>query len=520
MNEIEQILNSDDKALTKALFLFNKENTYKEIIFKYNLWSRYYFPNYFTSEDAPFHNEMDLNNLKAYYGEITSFTNVVFRGGAKTARTKLFVAFFIANDEDHFRKYIKVLSSDTVNSKQISTDVYNMLITIKELYPEIFKKSITKREETMSSFTTSTGIKMTAGTVGTEQRGALQEESRPDFQWFEDFESRKTIRSAVMTKSIWDNMEEARTGEATGGSCVYTCNYISEAGNVHKLIHKEDENNIVTIIPIIKDDVIAWEQYTKEDIEQMKQRDDDFAGERLCSPSEGKDIYFNREKIDNLEIKEPIEISHEFKIFERFIPGHSYGSGHDISKGVGLDSSTSVFIDFSTVPANVVGTYHSNTIKPDVFGEEVYRQSQFFSNVLIAPENNYGTEALLRLKQLGANLYTTVKSDKAIVDKVNTDYGWNTNSLTKPKMFAGMFDAIENGLINLNDKDLIAEFRSYTRHDLIENVKDPRLTTRHFDILIACCIAWEMRNEVTQQSGEFIKQMQNNEDSYIENEYE
>lgn len=61
-------------------------------------------------------------------------------------------------------------------------------------------------------------------------------------------------------------------------------------------------------------------------------------------------------------------------------------------------------------------------------------------------------------------------------------------------MLAALSTAITDGLIALNDPDLIAEAKSYTRNDLIENVRDPRLTTRHFDLLMACAIAWQMKD--------------------------
>jgi len=497
MNKIEQILNGDNLALKKALFLFNKENTREEIVFKFGLWSRYFFPTYFTSDDADFHNDVDLDNLRAYYGDIRTYTDIVFRGGAKTSRTKLFIAFCLANDENHYRKYIKILSSDIKNSTQIVTDIYNMLVTIKELYPEIFAKTDKKRQETQGSFKIETGPKVRSGTVRTEQRGTIQEESRPDLQWFEDFESRKTLRSAIITQDIWANMEEARTGQAEGkdrGSCIYTCNYISEAGNVHKLVQKESNDNIVTIIPMIKDDVIAWDRYNMDDINYMKDNDDDYEGERLCNPASPKSVYFNRDILNKMETKEPIKDSAGFKIFHEYDPSCRFGSGHDISGGVRLDSSTSVFINFSTVPARVCATYRSNTIKPDAFGHEIYRQNNMFGGCITAPENNYGTEAILILKQKDVNLYTTqVKNDK-IEEGEETRYGWNTNILTKPEMLSSLFKAIEQGLLDLVDKELIQEFKSYTKNDLIENVKDPRLTTRHFDLLMACGIAWMMKD--------------------------
>jgi len=479
--------------MIKALFLFNSKNTYEEAIFKFGLWSRYFFPQYFTSKDAPFHKLIDLYNLQAYRGKLTSFVDVVFRGGAKTARTKLFIAYCIANDEDIFRKYIKVLSADGDNCIQITTDIYNMLINTQGFY-NLFEKTKKKREERMSSFTTSTGIKVKADTVGTDQRGALQEEARPDLNWYEDFESRTTLRSAIKTKMIADNMEEARTGLAIGGSSIYTCNYISEAGNVHRLIHKETTKKKVLIIPIIKNGISQWDRYSLKDIENMRKDDEDFEGERLCRPDVGKDIYFNRDMLNKQEPIQPIKEVAGFKIFKKYNPAHRYAGGHDVAGGVQLDSSASVFIDFDTIPAQVVGTFASNTIAPEAFGDEVYSEGNHFGGCLLAIENNKFDQTILKAKILGAKLYMT--QPKAIKSHFSMPitYGWNTNVLTKSQMFSALREAIDSGLLDLNDKDLIQECKNYTRNDIIDKEPDIRLTTRHFDLLTACAIAWMMKD--------------------------
>lgn len=500
-------VNSDDIKVLKSLYAFDNSNDNDSVIFKFNLWSKKYFKKYFTSEDAPFHYEIDSYNLKVYRGEITYFTNIAFRGAAKTARTKLFMAFCIANDMDHFRKYIKVLAEDGGNSKQIVTDVYNMLITpeVHRVWPEVFSKTKYKREETMSSFTTSTGVKMTAGTVGTDQRGNIQDEARPDFIWFEDFENRKSLRSAVTTKSIFDNMEEARTGLALGGSCLYTCNYISERGNVHKLVQKHDGiRNIVLIIPIIdKMGVIAWDRYSKEAIDQMRIDDEDFEGERLCEPSAGADVLFNRENLNKMPVVQPIKtIGEDLKIFHKYDPAHRYAIGSDVAMGVGLDSSTAVCIDFDIFPCRVVSTYKSNTIKPDALGHELISQGERYGECLIAPENNPGggghTTLAIMKQQSYSNIFT-IKPKDTSVDEVekNTVYGWNTNLATKPKMFMALRKAVDDGILLLEDEDLKNEAKSYSRDDLMDKPEDPRLTTRHFDLLTACAIAWQMKDYAT-----------------------
>lgn len=509
MSTIKEILNGNNLLELKALFTFDSTDSDESVLFKYNLWARKYHAKYFTSSDAPFHKEIDLYNLQIYRGKITTFVNIAFRGAAKTARTKLFLAFCICNDRDHFRKYIKVLSEDDTNSKQITTDIYNILVNpqIKILYPELWEKSDAKREETMSTFTTSTGIKMLARTVIAEKRGALQEESRPDVLWFEDFENRKTLRSNRVTKSLAENMEEARTGLAKNGGSIYTCNYISEQGNVHQLVVKASAKKKVLIQSILNDDgTPSWNRYTIADVEQMRQDDEDFEGERLCKPSASREVLFDREALDKQIPKTPFKTSAGFKMYKQFNPSHRYASGHDVAGGVGLDSSSSVFIDFDTIPAQVVGTFYSNSIKPDTMGDEVSRETDLFGGCIAGIEkNNHGHATIARAKQLEVNLYYTQPKDTRtqIATQAETpkEYGWHTNALSKPKMIFAFSKAVEDGLIELNDPDLIAECKSYTRNDLIEIEKDPRLTTRHFDLFIGACIAWQMKDWATIQDA-------------------
>ena len=281
----------------KALFVFDSTNTDDEVILKFNLWSRYFFNQYYKSKPAYFHDEMDRANLAVYRYNKKEFIDSAYRKAAKTTLTKLFIAYAIGNDQDTSIKYVKVLSYEQTNSTQFVTDIYNMLITTEEMYPELFVKTSKKREETMSSFTTSTGVKVLASTVGRAQRGSLQEDARPDLQIFDDFETRATLRSAVISKAIWDNMEEARNGgKKSGEGCIYLCNYISELGNVHKLMERADDNHSVIMdVPIITDEgVISWpEAHSMEDVEYLRKTAEDWEGEFLkklllilCIPDE------------------------------------------------------------------------------------------------------------------------------------------------------------------------------------------------------------------------------------------
>ena len=498
-SEVEQILLGGDIPQVRALFAFDSNTDEDDVLMKFWLWSRWFYPNFFKVKDAPFHKDIDRNNLRAYRADIRAFVDIAFRGAGKTSETKLFIAFAIANDTDHFRRYIKVLTKDLANAKQTVTDIYNFLINplVRNFYPEIFEKTTEKREETMASFTTSTGVKVRAGTVGTDQRGQLQEDARPDFVWFDDFETRKTLRSAVETQAIFDNMEEARTGLSKNGASVYTCNYLSERGNVHKLV-QPSEGKVVLIIPIIKDGKPTWDAYTLAEINTIKSNADDFAGEYLCEPSAGADVFFDRSCLDLIPKKDPIREVAGFKIYYPYDPSHRYGSGHDVAGGVGLDSSASAFIDFTTIPNRVVATFCSNTIKPDVYGHEIIREADMYGQPIVAVENNKFDMCIGVLKhQDYPNLYfTEMKETRVGIPPATRTLGWNTNSMTKPKMLFELKKAVEDGLLWL-PPELVAELRSYSRDDLMDRDEDVRLTTRHFDLLMAVAIAWQMRNFAT-----------------------
>lgn len=495
MDKIQEIIDKADPAELRALFAFNKDDNNEAVALKFNIWSRFFFLKYFTSKDCPAHDEMDLNSIKAYRGEIAQYVNIAFRGFSKTARTKLFLAYCIANDMDRSKRFIRCLSADYDNAKQSVTDIYNMFVQprVKELYPEIFSKTEALREETMNGFTTSTGIKVIAKQIGVDQRGKIMEDAKSDLDWYDDIETKTTIRSAVITHKIWENMEEARTGLSINGSSIYTANYFSEAGNIHKLVTRPSDRKVVQITSILDSDgQPTWDRYSLHDIEIMKKEDEDFEGERLCKPSASRDVFFDRTNLINMPKLQPINNIGGLKLYKQYNPSHRYAIGADIAGGVGLDSSASVIIDFDTIPAQVVATYSSNTILPEAFGDELYSQSNRFGGCLIAPENNRFEGCIMKIKIRGGKLFMMPNSPIKSGYRPPTVYGWNTNTLTKTQMMDGLKKAIEDGLLLLNDPDLIQEAKSYTRNDAIDNPPDPRLTTRHFDLLTACAISWQM----------------------------
>lgn len=507
MSTLQKILLEGSKAEQRVLFAFDGTTEADDIRKKFKIFSRNFFPEFFIDpvtqvglKDAPWHKDMDLGNINAYIGKESSYLNIAFRNSAKTTRTKLFIVFAVLNDESHRKKFFKILSKDSTNSRKSVTDIYNLLINrrIKALYPGLFDKTDQKREETMSAFTTTTGIHVTSDSVGTDQRGDIQQASRPDFLWFDDFETSNTLMSAPITFKLWANMEEARTGLAKDGCAIYTCNYLSERGNVHKLVLKLKHQ---TIIPIEKDGVPTWDRFTKEDIDRLRRETSDFVGEYMCQPSASKDVYFDRASVDKQIPKLPIDEIAGLKIWRHYDPSHRIGSGHDVSGGVGLDSSTSVFIDFDAYPMQVIATYQNNEVKPDAFAYVIQSQAKRFGENMVAVEKNYAsTLDILKGIYPSDKIYKTQRDKPKITFQAPTEYGFETNRATKPKILSDLTQIIESGHIELNDPDLIAELRSYTTGDLMDREVDPRLTTRHFDLLMALAIALQTNTFIKKAS--------------------
>jgi hypothetical protein len=484
---------TDEEVL--AFFAFDKNEDRKIIAFKFQYWVYKVFPRYLQSPPADFHNGFIFNMLAAYYGD-KNYLNLGFRGCAKSTYSKLFLTYVILNDIDHRRKYIKVLTRNFGNAKQMVTDIFNMIVECKPLYGNIMHKSKDmKREETMSSFTTADNVKLLAGTVGMTQRGHLQDAFRPDFMVFDDVEDRESIQSLTTTESTIWRIDEAIQGLAADGAYMVNGNYISDEGVIQWFLNK----------PMIQVDKITiqdedgnptWPaRYDKEKIEKIKNDADDFYGEYMCDPSRADTAFFDRAKVDAdiAAAKQPDRESAGIKYWGTYQPHHRYGIGADTSEGIGKDANTFGAFDFGVAPNDIgtlVATYYNNRIPPDLFGHELKRVGAEFGNCLVAPENNNTGHATIAAMRGYPNIFTERNSNNRSI-RITEKFGWRTTKKSKPQMLFEFRKDYNDGLIKIYDINVLKEMRSYTTADL--NGTQLGMVTRHFDLLIAVCIAWQMR---------------------------
>ena len=506
---IKQVLLTGTPAEKRALFAFTVDDDERKILKKFKLFARSQYPRYFESPDAPFHDEMLLNYIRSYRGQQNG-VEIAFRGAAKTALLKLFIVHVLLNDTDAFRKYIKILSKDLKNSKQITTDVYNLIIEVQGIYGDVFaKEGDKKREETMGGSTLRSGVKFLAGTVGTPQRGHLQDAYRPDWVIFEDVEDRESVSSITITEGIIEEADEAITGLSLNGTYQVNANYISDAGVVQWFLNKPAI--VAHIVPIIDEEGNpTWARYTPEKIAELKANAEDWAGEYLCDPTRTGDKFFDVDRVnEDLEAaQEPIKTSAGARYFANYLPHHRYGIGLDLSDGVGKDSCALALFDFTC--GELVVTAADNQPAPDLFTYEAVRVGREFGNCIIAPEinNTAGGIAIAALKdQSYPQVYQRELIDK-VGNTLSKTLGWRTDAKTKPQMFYEFRKDYNDGLIKIRDARVLKEMKAFTKADLRD--AKTAAVTRHFDLLTAACIAWQLKAVAEAASGvrDFYRNLQ------------
>lgn len=502
---IRNIVINGTPAEKKALYSFSSKDSDTKVLKKFELFSRGNFIRYFKSEDAPFHKDMALDFILWYRGK--NIRELAFRAASKTSLFKLFLAFVLQNDEDHSKKYIKILSRDLKNPKQIVTDVYNMCLELMPIYGNPFEKEgDKKREETMGSFTMKCGVKLTAGTVGQAQRGHVQDAYRPDALVFDDVEDRETISSMVMTQGIIEGCDEAITGlDPVNGSWLLLGNYISENGVVQWFL---DKSNAQTRITPIADSngVPTWSIFNKDKIEQLRKDSLDFAGEYLCDPSKADNKFFNIDRInhDLANCPEPLWTKEGVKQWEVYQSHMRYTIGADTSEGIGKDSNA--FVTWNTRTGEQATSYHSNTIKPELFAYKFAQTGKEFGNCIVAPEiNNYsGGIVITTLRGIYPEdkIYREI-DDRKFNNQESPKLGWYTTTLSKTNAFMEFRKDYNDGIAKVKDPDLLREMKMFTEQDVSETGNSLKVT-RHFDLLMSAVIGWYAKKYQIQEQGRVL----------------
>lgn len=211
--------------------------------------------------------------------------------------------------------------------------------------------------------------------------------------------------------------------------------------------------------------------------------------------------FFDGMVLANMRVREGRKVG-DWTYFTEYSPGHSYVLGADVAEGVGRDSSTCVIVDITDNVAKVVAHYSSNRIPPDLFAYEVKNGGVHYGNCLCAVErNNHGHTTLSKLKEIYYNIYLEEKFDN-LLNKKTKKLGWHTNLATKPKMLSELSSSVNESYLEIVSPEILKEMRTYQADDLNKVKFDPQ-QTKHWDLLMALAIAYQMRRQVMAQKTEY-----------------
>lgn len=488
----------------------------------------WYFPEYFTHKIPPFHYDFYSDCKALTDGTYDEVAWIAAREFGKTALAKIaLIIWCIAYKK---KNYINVDSYDKSNAESILFDVTVALQSNKKLisdfghiyHPKPQKDAMSEAKmKRIANFITETGIKVEAFSTQESTRGRLYKNMRPDLIVFDDIENNKTKDSYPVIHKIKEHIDEWRAGRTAGASGLYLGNYITEGGVVEYVMDlmKRNERSCLRLVNIVNksgepnwpdkhvltkteaaviNTGIADPRSRKRSIEEIKESlgNSVFEAEMMNNPAHGGDKLFDREAIDALLklARPPIRTVAGLKIWYEYNPSHRYAIAADTAKGVGKDSNASCIIDFSTTPNRVVATYKNNLMSPDIFGYELKRQGELYGIPLIAPENNntgYATLMVLKKIYPTSKIFIPLQQEK-VKEKLDEEYGWNTNSATKPEMTYQFKSAVEDGKLVIYDEDMLNECKYYSQKDLV-TMKLVEGMTRHFDLMTSGMICWMMR---------------------------
>lgn len=500
-------------------------------------FATYYFFHWFQFSFAPFHTDFFSDVEGLFSGELIEAIWIAFRESAKTTIAKIMVIYAIAYEEKH---YINWDSYDKDNSEAALFDIVIELQTNKRLiadfghlYTQQRSMDEVKRKR-VTSFITSNNIKVEAFSTQESTRGRVHGPYRPDMYVIDDFETIITRKSVKRTKTVIAHIKELREGLSADGIILYLANYISEIGSVEfirgevKRLGVKGKERFVAVergtwdkpgkptwpgkYAITDREQAEHEKKTGElkvslEAKRRKLGKSSYNESMLNSPDALGQPIFDRKKCEEkiAAASEPLEEIAGLRLYGKYNASHRYALGADVANGVSLDSSADVIFDFSTVPAKQVSAYDNNEVSPSIYAHELKNHGNRFGACLIAPEknNDCGGACLNELITLKyPAIYQIRRADKT-QNQLLKEWGWRTTSANRQEIILNFRDAWHDGLVEVLDIKLLKEMKTFSAADLanddtaedIAAVGEDGETalTRHFDLLKAAAIAWEMR---------------------------
>lgn len=508
----------------------NKEDSEDLIFEKISIFIRLIYLSSLTFDDAPFHKDID----RYYAGQIHSYLNtgkpkykgamfIGYRESAKTSRIKFNEAYLTIYCGD-LLDYTSVVSEDGSSADQFTMDMFNSFAfsRISHYYPNLISLEQLKKKEsqTMSKFTTLTGVTYSATSSRKSRRGNVKmditeegdvETKRPKRTIFDDIENETTIRSLLATQHIGSVMSATIDGlDQIVGSWILIGNYLSLRGNVARFInkYKNDSSVYILLIPIVDGlGVPTWPgKYVRTDaeeaemsakglkrqsVESIQRTSENFTTEFLNNPKRSL-VYFDDKALEGFDEAllrpESDRDDNGLLVIEEPDRNSIYVIASDAGKGTGGDESTATVIKVSGIRFEEVANFKSKRIKPEDFAKFLSTLGSRYNTALIIPENNYpGNEVIAFLIPIYNNIFVSHVNIDSKTGVESKEYGINTNLKTKPEMFLHAKRVFLDRLFTVRSQALYDQILEYPSDDL-HVVKQRDGSGGHFDLLMSAII--------------------------------
>lgn len=501
-----------------------KTESVEEIHEKIRIFSRLIYLDSMKYKDAYCHEQID----RAYAEQIHSILNtgrpkykgiiiIGYRESAKTTRVKF--------NESYMSLYLNdiidstnLVSENGKASSQFNMDMFNAFAfsKIAKYFPNTISQKLTKKKEsqTMSKFTTTTGVTYSATSARQSNRGNVKMDidefgeiktKRPKKIIFDDIENETTILSRVTSEHIYSVACSSIDGlDQILGFWVLLGNYISLRGNIAKFINKyrDDPGVLKIMIPILDPTgKPTWEDkycrtdeeerqlfeagIVKRSVESIQRDSENFQVEFMNNPKRSL-VYFDDDSMVGFsdEVLIPESRRDEFGYLEIEEPEKAsvYIISVDSARGINKDESAFTVIKINGIRYEEVANFKSKTIKPEKLANFVSSIANKYNNAHVIPENNYpGNEFIAFLRPIYNNIYKEIGKNGEI------EYGINTNIKTKPEMFLHAKKIFRNALFKVNSRALYNQISEYPDSD-IHDIRQRDGTGGHFDLLMSCII--------------------------------
>ena len=227
-------------------------------------WFRYYFPNYYSSEPAPFHKAATkrvMSNNRWY--EVRAWSREL----AKSTRTMMEVVKLALTGQVH---NVLLVSNSKDNADRLITP-YQLTLEYNRRITNDYGKQAKLGAWEMGEFTTNSGVSFRAIGAGQSPRGTRNEAVRPDCILIDDIDTDEECRNPDRIKTKWQWIEEALipTISISGNYRIIFCgNIIAKDCCIARAIKMADHVDIVNI----RDDQgrSTWPQKnSEEDIDRI-----------------------------------------------------------------------------------------------------------------------------------------------------------------------------------------------------------------------------------------------------------